>query len=222
VGARQVKWASRIQLSAEEALSPWQRGAPYKGFASAVKSFKDVDTRSMVSIQSLPVMSAITAPQEGAAVPVFDCPDNVAQELRAHINAARPVALRPSAETYSAPAQCIEARGWAYSGDGNGIVRVDATSDNGLTWVTADIERGPTREEMEARQAWAWSLWSAAVPVPSGWKAGDRVEVAVKAMDSGFNQQPERARDVWNKRGVLNTTWHRVRYTLKADEEDDE
>uniref|UniRef100_A0A0D3CAG9 Moybdenum cofactor oxidoreductase dimerisation domain-containing protein n=1 Tax=Brassica oleracea var. oleracea TaxID=109376 RepID=A0A0D3CAG9_BRAOL len=35
-------------------------------------------------------------------------------------------------------------------------------------------------------------------------------EVIAKAVDSAANVQPENVESVWNLRGVLNTSWHRV------------
>ncbi|CAN7041184.1 unnamed protein product [Brassica oleracea var. botrytis] len=40
--------------------------------------------------------------------------------------------------------------------------------------------------------------------------AGCSTEVIAKAVDSAANVQPENVESVWNLRGVLNTSWHRV------------
>ena len=37
VGVRNVKWVSRIILSDEESMGPWQRGMAYKGFGPSVR-----------------------------------------------------------------------------------------------------------------------------------------------------------------------------------------
>ncbi len=53
-------------------------------------------------------------------------------------------------------------RGYAWSGGGNGIVRVDVSADRGATWHTAKLQKVPQGEG----RRWAWSLWEAEVPVP--------------------------------------------------------
>jgi len=57
-------------------------------------------------------------------------------------------------------------KGYAWSGDGREIVRVDVSSDQGRTWQTADIETAA--EETHAHRSWAWTLWSSKVLVPPG------------------------------------------------------
>ncbi len=34
----------------------------------------------------------------------------------------------------------LQVRGYAYSGGGHAIIRVDVSADNGRTWTTADLE----------------------------------------------------------------------------------
>jgi sulfite oxidase len=93
---------------------------------------------------------------------------------------------------------------------------------------------------------WAWTLWEANVPVPVEAKESDTVEVRAplaralslvdfnleedslfvwrgvawqlicKATDSSYNDQPESAAPIWNLRGVLMHSWHRV--TLRKEE----
>ncbi len=47
--------------------------------------------------------------------------------------------------------------------------------------------------------------------------AGSEVEFAVKAVDTGYNTQPESPRAIWNKRGILNNAWHRVKVTVDPE-----
>ncbi|KEH15836.1 Mo-co oxidoreductase dimerization domain protein [Medicago truncatula] len=35
-------------------------------------------------------------------------------------------------------------------------------------------------------------------------------EIIAKAVDSAGNVQPEKVEDIWNLRGILNTSWHRI------------
>ncbi len=225
VGVRNVKWATELTLSDTEASSPWQTGAPYKSFSPAVKSFANIKTKDMVSINTMPVMSVITAPapaqSPAARTPVDPCPAAIVQQVRQQVQAARKPEHLPAPGRYDGDCQCVELRGWAYSGGGRGIARVDLTSDGGKVWVEGEIEAGPSRQQMEAARAWTWSLCLADGPVPSTWKDGDEVTVHVRAVDSGFNAQPENAEFLWNKRGVLNNAWFKGTFALAKDEDTD-
>ncbi|CAG9136285.1 unnamed protein product [Plutella xylostella] len=131
-------------------------------------------------------------------------------------------------------------RGYAYSGGGARIVRVDISTDRGASWrpcACAAADPAPPA------QHYAWLLWTARVPagscseynrprpasVRSGstprrplwllWTArvpacGSEVELWVKATDSNFNTQPETFDNIWNIRGVLSNAYHRVKVQL--------
>lgn len=55
--------------------------------------------------------------------------------------------------------------GYAWSGGGRGVVRVDVTVDKGETWHVADING--RAGDSEPGKEWSWVLWSANVPVAS-------------------------------------------------------
>ncbi len=51
---------------------------------------------------------------------------------------------------------CVYAvRGYAWSGGGRDVVRVDVSSDGGKTWTSAQLKKLPQRPG----RAWAWTLW---------------------------------------------------------------
>ena len=98
----------------------------------------------------------------------------------------------------------VTLRGYAWSGGGRAIIRVDVSADGGKTWHNAEIQpngQSPYR-------AYAWSLWEATVPIPEGTKG--KVELVCKAVDISYNVQPDSVDGIWNLRGVLNNAWHRV------------
>ncbi|XP_063222455.1 sulfite oxidase isoform X2 [Bacillus rossius redtenbacheri] len=103
----------------------------------------------------------------------------------------------------------ITVRGYAYSGGGHKVVRVDVTADGGKTWHVAKL----TDEDKDSKpyQYWAWSLWKAEVPVPEGAK---EVELWSKAVDSSYNTQPESFENIWNLRGVLSNAYHKVKVLI--------
>ncbi|CAH2050955.1 unnamed protein product, partial [Iphiclides podalirius] len=105
---------------------------------------------------------------------------------------------------------CIQARGYAYSGGGAGVVRVELSADGGASWREAALRQdGPAPA---AHAHYAWTLWAASVPVPHG---ASQVELWVKATDSNFNTQPETFQHIWNIRGLLSNAYHKITVNLK-------
>jgi len=107
----------------------------------------------------------------------------------------------------------VTVRGYAMSGGGRGIQRVDVTIDGGRTWYAASLNAEP---QPYGRQ-WAWTIWEAVVPLPTTSKIGQRVEIAAKATDTSHNTQPETDVGIWNIRGLLENRWHRVNVEITSD-----
>ncbi|XP_057556718.1 sulfite oxidase, mitochondrial isoform X2 [Hippopotamus amphibius kiboko] len=97
----------------------------------------------------------------------------------------------------------VTVKGYAWSGGGRAVVRVDVSLDGGLTWQVAELDG----EEQHARKAWAWRLWQLQAPVPAGKK---ELNIVCKAVDDSYNVQPDTVAPIWNLRGVLNNAWHRI------------
>lgn len=91
-------------------------------------------------------------------------------------------------------------QGYALSGGGRSIQRVDVSGDDGKTWVTAQLHQ-PAAEGENCR-VWGWCLWTATVPTKRG------VRIVSRAVDSSGNVQQEYP--VWNYRGVMNNSWRTV------------
>ncbi|XP_045468977.1 sulfite oxidase-like isoform X1 [Harmonia axyridis] len=103
----------------------------------------------------------------------------------------------------------ITAKGYAWSGGGQEIVRVDVSCDGGKTWHVAKFD---FHDANKSPQHWSWTLWSCDLPVPKGT---NKMEIIVKAVDSSYNTQPELFENIWNLRGVLNNAYHRIKVNLK-------
>ncbi|XP_066114555.1 sulfite oxidase, mitochondrial [Saccopteryx bilineata] len=97
----------------------------------------------------------------------------------------------------------VTVKGYAWSGGGRAIIRVDVSLDGGLTWQVAELDG----EEQRPRKAWAWRLWQLQAPVPPGKK---ELNIVCKAVDDSYNVQPDTVAPIWNLRGVLSNAWHRV------------
>lgn len=97
----------------------------------------------------------------------------------------------------------VSLSGYAWSGDGKAIIRVDVSADGGQTWQGATLrEKGPQKRN----ETYDWTLWDATIDLPQNQK----MQLVCKAIDSAYNTQPERAETIWNLRGLLNNAWHRV------------
>ena len=174
VGARQVKWLSKIIISEKESSSHWQQN-DYKTFNPST-DWDNVDFSKAVPIQDYPIQSAITEPREGQL-----------------LNAGEDVTVR----------------GYAWSGGGRGIIRVDVSLDGGKSWSDAKLQMADQR----LHRQWAWTLFQADVPIPKNHKG--KLEIICKAVDTSHNQQPESAEAIWNLRGLVHNAWHRVEVNLE-------
>ncbi|XP_058806488.1 sulfite oxidase, mitochondrial isoform X2 [Phymastichus coffea] len=103
----------------------------------------------------------------------------------------------------------IAVKGYAWSGGGKKIIRVDVTADGGNTWHIADL----VTQDQNAKEGrhYAWTLWSLQIPVD---KSMGSVELWAKAVDSSYNVQPESFKNIWNLRGFLCNAYHRVKVDL--------
>ncbi|XP_054663087.1 sulfite oxidase, mitochondrial [Grus americana] len=116
-----------------------------------------------------------------------------------------------SAITHPRPGEAVPAgeltvKGYAWSGGGREVVRVDVSLDGGRTWRVARL----AGERSVPGRAWAWALWELQAPVA----AGAELEIVCKAVDGSYNVQPDTVAPIWNLRGVLSNAWHRVRVTV--------
>lgn len=99
--------------------------------------------------------------------------------------------------------EALVAQGFAYSGGGREIVRVDVSEDNGKTWKQADLMEG----DRSGNKKWSWTRWKYQIS-PEGAATG--AQLVVKATDEAYNTQPEHHDCIYNFRGNLATAWHRL------------
>ncbi|KAH6877150.1 Oxidoreductase, molybdopterin-binding domain-containing protein [Thelonectria olida] len=198
VAARSVKWLSRVTLSDEESWSQWQR-KDYKCFGP---NQTHVDWETAPAIQEMPVQSAITGYKLGEWTKTTTSNDDKTDRRRY--------------------VQQASLSGYAYSGGGRAIVRVDVSLDNGKSWSQAKII--PDRTKNDSHGSWSWRRWTydGCVPMdafspitsqPEDDQASRQKRCAtfiVKATDESYNTQPESHAATWNVRGNLATAWHRL------------
>ncbi len=206
VAARSVKWLSKIVVSDEESPSQWQR-RDYKSFGPNEGAHPNWDRA--VSIQEMPVTSAITGVWVGDCIRKGKVPwlANTSTSVN-QTNEKEPVAVQ----------------GYAYSGGGRSIARVDVSLDGGKTWDQAELlDDCATPGSCFGNKDWSWRRWrylgklpEISMPNTTGIKNGNKKKEActtliVKATDEAYNSQPESHAGIYNVRGNLATAWHRVR-----------
>lgn len=178
VAARSVKWLNKIILSEDESSSQWQQ-RDYKCFGPN-QGGAEVDWSTAPAIQEIPIQSAITSVRN-----LDDGRD------------------RKTLQVYGLEEDAVEVQGYAFSGGGRAVVRVDVSCDDGRTWHQAELGE----DVGKGSKSWAWRRWKWVVPR----RLVGRVLV-VKAVDDGYNTQPDSYEAHWNFRGNLTSGWHRVGY----------
>ncbi|KAG7373502.1 oxidoreductase [Nitzschia inconspicua] len=176
-GIRNVKWLKKIELSSEEAEGPWQRGLNYKVLPPSVHDASEVDLDEIPSVNELSVSSGITSVEPAEGVKSDMGPGDTVE---------------------------MKVKGWAFSGGGRNIVRVDITGDRAKTWKSATLLDGSTQPY---GRAWAWTFWETTVPATV--QDDGSIHIYCKAVDFAFNTQPESAKDNWNVRGLVNNSWYK-------------
>ncbi|KAK6829730.1 Sulfite oxidase [Apiospora arundinis] len=192
VAARCVKWVNKIVISDEESTTSWQR-RDYKCFGP--NEVKNLDWDKYKSIQEMPITSAITRTRlkpepESKTIPKEKAKDAAGNNL-------------------------IQIEGYAYSGGGREIQRVDISLDNGKNWDQAKLIDDTAHEK--GSKAWCWKRWryEGAVPLEhEGDEHEAKTTFVVKATDDAYNTQPQCYKSIFNLRGNLATAWHRVEFDL--------
>jgi sulfite oxidase len=101
-------------------------------------------------------------------------------------------------------------QGYAYSGGGRSIIRVDISLDNGKTWDQARL----LNDKPIGRKSWAWRRWQyeGAISLAQAGENNQKCStILVKATDDAYNSQPESHKGIYNARGNLANAWHRLK-----------
>ncbi|KAG2659404.1 hypothetical protein PVAP13_1KG354600 [Panicum virgatum] len=98
-------------------------------------------------------------------------------------------------------------RGFAYSGAGKKVTRVEVTLDGGETWLLCALDH--PEKPTKFGKYWCWCFWSVDVEVADLLASR---EIAVRAWDQSLNTQPENL--TWNLMGMMTNCWFRVRINV--------
>jgi sulfite oxidase len=164
-------------MLAYEAEGPWQRGLNYKVLPPSVHDASELDLDQIPSVNELSVTSGITTVEPAQGI---------------------------SYEMAAGESVMMKVKGWAFSGGGRNVVRVDVTGDKAKTWKSAELLDGHTQPY---GRAWAWTFWETTIPATV--QDDGSIQIYCKAVDMAFNTQPESAKDNWNVRGLINNSWYK-------------
>lgn len=179
IGGRMVKWLKRIIVTTPESDSYYH----YKD-NRVLPSHVDAELANSEAwwykpeyiINELNINSVITTPCHQEILPINAW------------NTQRPYTMR----------------GYAYSGGGKKVTRVEVTMDGGETWQVCNLDH-PEKGNRYGK-FWCWCFWSLEVEVLDLLGAK---EIAVRAWDETLNTQPEKL--IWNVMGMMNNCWFRVK-----------
>ncbi|KAI9879835.1 MAG: hypothetical protein M1830_006858 [Pleopsidium flavum] len=199
IGGRSVKWLKRLIIT-------------------------DVPSDNWYHIYDNRVLPTMVSPEESANNPQWWTDDRYAiYDLSVNSAIAYP-AHEEQLCIVNGPKN-YRARGYAYSGGGRRVTRVEISIDKGRSWRLADIDYAEDRYR-EAEQnlyggkldmSWrescfCWCFWSLDIPVS---ELTDRKDILVRAMDESMNVQP---RDMyWSVLGMMNNPWFRVTISREGD-----
>ncbi|XP_010538973.1 PREDICTED: nitrate reductase [NADH] 2-like [Tarenaya hassleriana] len=178
IGGRMVKWLKRIIVTAQESDSYYH----YKD-NRVLPSHVDAELAEAEAwwykpeyiINELNINSVITTPSHQEILPI-----NVFTTQRLYT-----------------------LKGYAYSGGGKRVTRVEVTTDCGETWRVCALDR-PEKPNKYGKY-WCWCFWSLEVEVLDLLGAKG---IAVRAWDE-TNTQPEKM--IWNLLGMMNNCWFKVK-----------
>ena len=101
-------------------------------------------------------------------------------------------------------------KGYAISGRGLAITRVEISFDQGLSWSQCKIRNFKDKRAIKQDsgcQAWEWTTWD--YSMSNGLE--NPAWVMVRAFDEMTNTQPEEIGSIWNFKGYMNNTIHRIK-----------
>ena len=98
----------------------------------------------------------------------------------------------------------ITVQGFAISGGGKEIERVEVSANGGKTWIEATISN--------SGHPWAWTFWEARLTLPEG-----EHQIVARAYNSVACTQPEHPHQVWNFKGYMNNSFHRIQVKVKGN-----
>jgi sulfite oxidase len=150
IGARSVKWLTKIIVRPDESQSYYQQ-SDYKVAFSPLAEFPWEEYDALLHSN---INSVVCNVLNGDTIP---------------------------------KGKFFRLKGYAYSGRGNAISRVDISMNGGKTWKKAKITIKETRSD-DSSQHWIWAFWEYILPEGLEYL---KTEMRIKAWDICMNTQPD-------------------------------
>jgi nitrate reductase (NAD(P)H) len=99
-------------------------------------------------------------------------------------------------------------RGYAYTGGGRKVTRIEVSVDDGETWHISNITRH--EQPTEYNRWWCWVFFDVDLPVIDLLRAK---EIRCRAVDTSNNLQPESL--TWNVMGMMNNPHYRIKLSAQ-------
>lgn len=195
IGGRMVKWLARIHVS-------------------------DVESANHHHLHDNRVLPSHVDAEKATAENWWAKPEFAIQELNVNSVLLSPAHMETlsannhnlSSVSGAANDASYTVSGYAYSGGGRRIIRVEVTVDNGANWEDCRITY---KEKPNASgKMWCWIQYELEIPLRRLTQAS---EVCVRAWDSSMNTQPEFP--TWNVMGMMNNPWFRVKIRKNGPDE---
>ena len=199
IGGRSVKWLKRLIVTTEPSDN-WYHIYDNRVLPTMISPEESANNKKWwvderYAIYDLSPNSAICFPQHGEQLTLAGAPDQ------------------------------YRVRGYAYSGGGRRVTRVELSLDQGKTWRLADVEYAEDRYretekslfggriDMSWREScFCWCFWSLSLAKE---ELASSKDILVRCMDDSMNIQP---RDMyWSVLGMMNNPWFRVSITNEVD-----
>lgn len=182
IGGRMVKWLSKITVTEEESNNYYHthdnKVFPSNLDETSVES-KNLWEQYRHTLYELNINSVISSPTHYEILSV----------------------------DYSDSDEMFEMGGYAYSGGGRSIIRVEISTDDGLTWEECTIDTLPVQDSIRhGYKCFIWVHWKMRLP---SWKALRAREIIVRAIDASNNTQP--SKHYWNLMGMMNNCYYRIK-----------
>jgi sulfite oxidase len=211
---------------------PRDHGYPLRLIVPGYVGIRNIKWVKSIKLSSKEVNSSWQSGLSYKALPNFIKDKNEIDKNQIDINSYYPINENPIQSAICSVKEIKDnkliIKGFAYSGGGRGILRVDVSIDKGKSWSIAKLKEG---SEQNPIKSWAWTFWELEIEKPDSsnylingiygifnkiqlFEEKTIINIMCKATDIGYNIQPKTIDDTWNIRGLNNNSWHNYIYNL--------
>ncbi|KAK2873485.1 hypothetical protein FQN49_002322 [Arthroderma sp. PD_2] len=192
VGARSIKWLAKIWVTEQENDS----------------HYHIYDNRQLPSF--------ITDTESEIAQIMFHHPSTICNEQMLNSVIVKPAQGEKIDLVDVKKGKMYRIVGFAYSGSGDEIDRVEISLDGGESWLYCS-RRYPDMPIRHGKKFWTWLHWHIDLDITKLIRAQS---IIVRAFDPHKNTQP--SKPVWNIAGMMNNCWYEVRPEVFDNPENEE